>query len=782
MTDDIKSSAPAPALEEDLEEDLDLFERLRRDDGIEITDQNQKRHLGRGGFATVYRGTMGADTRQPRPCAVKIWDHPANQDDPAVRREFDNLAELLSGPVGKLPNVVTLLKEPLWVADHNGEEHLVTVWELADRTLQDLLRREFPQGMTRQDVCHFLADVARALDDLAQLGQTHRDVKPANVLLFGNRAKLGDFGLSRLVTASTVHTTGVRGTLEFMPAEALSESAPSVSPTFDAYSFGVMYAYLRRGRTIFGDGVASSSILNLHMVQRLLALKQEGRMDLDGLDADEVEFVRAVCAPDAADRPRQKLADLFSQLKTNHFETPPSREESPPEESRSRVRQNAGQPQNSKPPRSEIKTPGAPARLSDPAPERAAAHEALIEATNEYAIIETELLAEQAAREELLQAFVPTGQAVREQDAVLAEIIERLQAQKQQVQRALDRRDAADAGMIDFYEQAIATQQAEKDQLTDPDGLGYRSHVPIVKQKEAAISDLHERQTPFQPGRLRALGEGEAIDLIPFCQDVAFSGEEPGERRVLTFKDLEIPLRWCPPGRFRMGSPAAEENRSDDENQVDVTLTQGCWMFETLVTQQLYQAVTGVTIDQQRQTAGGDKLYGTGPNHPMYYVSHDECVACCQQLTAALHENGILPATWQLTLPTEAQSEYARRAGTTTAYYWGHDANQIDEYAWHDGNSNGSTHPVGQKKPNDWGLFDMTGLLWEWCADWYDDTLAGGTDPHGPSQAAGRVSRGGSWGFSVGDGYLRSAYRYGGSPDSRSNNLGFRVACSSVKG
>ena len=126
------------------------------------------------------------------------------------------------------------------------------------------------------------------------------------------------------------------------------------------------------------------------------------------------------------------------------------------------------------------------------------------------------------------------------------------------------------------------------------------------------------------------------------------------------------------------------------------------------------------------------------------------------------------------------------RAGTTTAYSFGDDEKQLDEYAWFDGNAFDAgkqyAHKVGFKKPNPWGLFDMHGNVWEWCSDWYSDSLPGGTDPVGPGGGSDRVLRGGSW-WDYPDG-CRSAYRFLHDPADRDNDdpsarndlMGFRVA------
>ena len=128
-------------------------------------------------------------------------------------------------------------------------------------------------------------------------------------------------------------------------------------------------------------------------------------------------------------------------------------------------------------------------------------------------------------------------------------------------------------------------------------------------------------------------------------------------------------------------------------------------------------------------------------------------------------------------IPTEAQWEYSCRAGSTMKWCFGDSERQLEDYAWYKGNSGGTTHPVGQKKPNAWGLYDMHGNVWEWCSDWYGDRYyesSPASDPEGPSSASGRVFRGGCWGG--GAGICRSARRGRRGPSGRYFYLGFRGA------
>ncbi len=136
-----------------------------------------------------------------------------------------------------------------------------------------------------------------------------------------------------------------------------------------------------------------------------------------------------------------------------------------------------------------------------------------------------------------------------------------------------------------------------------------------------------------------------------------------------------------------------------------------------------------------------------------------------------------MPEEGEFRLPTEAQWEYACRAGSTTRYCFGDEEGGLGEYAWYVKNSSNKTHPVGEKKPNAWGLYDMGGNVWEWCADWYDEkyyAVSPTDDPTGPATGSGRVLRGGAWGSPARN--CRSAYHVKGSPRGRSIFLGLRVA------
>jgi formylglycine-generating enzyme required for sulfatase activity len=223
---------------------------------------------------------------------------------------------------------------------------------------------------------------------------------------------------------------------------------------------------------------------------------------------------------------------------------------------------------------------------------------------------------------------------------------------------------------------------------------------------------------------------------------------------------------YIQPGQFLMGSPKDEPERFDREKQHKVILTEGFYMQETPVTQGQWEAVMGNNPSRFKEG---------GPECPVEQVSWEDAREFLQKLNEKSSE-------LEYRLPTEAQWEYACRAGTTTPFWTG-ECLSTDE-ANYDGNNplkgcpkgvyREKTTPVKKFAPNPWGLYDMHGNVWEWCADWFGDYPDGPvTDPNGPSDGADRVYRGGSWINYAGS--CRSAYRYHATPDLRNYNLGFRA-------
>lgn len=247
-------------------------------------------------------------------------------------------------------------------------------------------------------------------------------------------------------------------------------------------------------------------------------------------------------------------------------------------------------------------------------------------------------------------------------------------------------------------------------------------------------------------------------------------GLKAGEERTLG--ELQMEFCWCPPGKFKMGSPVDEVGHRKDEYQGFVTLTEGFWLGKTEVTQAQWKALMATTPWK------GERHVKVGSDYPAVYVNWEDAMSFCKKLTEQERRAGRLQRDWEYTLPTEAQWEYACRAGTKTRYSFGNATDELDRHAWYRKNTfiidEEYAHEVGKKLPNAWGLHDMHGNLWEWCSDWYIKKLPGGNNPEVTSEGPNRVVRGGSW--NLGARSCRSANRIRVESGNRYFDLGFRVA------
>ena len=246
----------------------------------------------------------------------------------------------------------------------------------------------------------------------------------------------------------------------------------------------------------------------------------------------------------------------------------------------------------------------------------------------------------------------------------------------------------------------------------------------------------------------KAKAEAEAAAWADL-HDLSIPGRYAGQRKTITVNGVEFAFRWCPSGTFMMGSPNSEKGRDADERQYRVSQITYFWMLETEITQEQWQAIMGYNPSANKAN-----------NNPVEMVSFNECIAFCKK------------CAWlglPVKLPTEAQWEYACRAGSSGAF-----VGNYNDMAWHRANSCGKSHPIRTKRPNAWGLYDMHGNVWEWCQDWYGAYPSGNiTNPMGPANGTQHVIRGGGWLDDVRA--SRSANRGLHPSEYKDNRLGFRV-------
>lgn len=312
----------------------------------------------------------------------------------------------------------------------------------------------------------------------------------------------------------------------------------------------------------------------------------------------------------------------------------------------------------------------------------------------------------------------------------------------------------------ELKKQRIAEEEKRRAEI---DRLKTEKRNKILAQLEKDIHKYHEIvSSPFGKG-MKATAWQSLISKYPYARATDLKiGDIKGLRFKVGYGGIvnSIGMKFVkvPPGTFMMGSPSNEPGRGNDEKRHRVTLTKGFYMQTTEVTQGQWKAVMG---------SNPSKFKNCGDDCPVEKVSWNDVRKFIRKLNQREGGN-------KYRLPTEAEWEYAARAGSTGKFCFSGDNGNLRKYAWYDRNSGGKTHPVAQKQPNAWGLYDMHGNVYEWCQDWYGDyPSASVTNPTGPSGGSYRVVRGGSWDFYAR--LCRSAYRYSFTPGGRFSNLGFRL-------
>lgn len=243
---------------------------------------------------------------------------------------------------------------------------------------------------------------------------------------------------------------------------------------------------------------------------------------------------------------------------------------------------------------------------------------------------------------------------------------------------------------------------------------------------------------------------------------------EAGAIETIAIADgVALSMVWCPAGSFRMGSPETELDRDSNETAHKVTLTSGFWLGQFEVTKEQWYTVMGTTpwFGQEEVIYDSDS--------PATYLSWNDAQAFVRTLREMTGLN--------FSLPTEAQWEYACRAGTSTRFYWGDDLDyaDMDAHAWYFDNAEDIgedyAHAAGQKTPNAWGLYDTTGNVSEWCQDWYQSDLGENQEnnPDGPSSGTDKLQRGGSWSSFANN--CRAANRTHKEPNLANTRYGLRI-------
>ena len=700
--------------------------------------------LGEGGMGAVY---LADDNDLGRQVAIKIL-RDSLLDNPALARRLEMECTLLAH-LGSHPNIVTLLDR------QTIDNKTILVMEyVAGEDLSDVIQRTFqrtPFGKGKGDVLSekvlmltprnailIAMQCLKALDYAHSRGVLHRDIKPSNIMVRREHsgaviAKLMDFGIAKTLKESTNETAHTRltktedrapGTPAYMAPEQIDPGRfGEIGPATDLYAFGVMFYEMLTGELPFKGGY--TELMHAHTNTRPPSPREIN----PAIKAELAHVVIRALQKSPANR-FKTAGEMLDALQESVG-----------------MAQTYAQ-QSSKTARAEF--------------------EATEDVTKKrYPTRRIALLVIMAAV--LGVGFWQGWLNVWFQDASTpsptatdAEILEQAR------NTTLTLRDAADTPEVHKYakdEWDAAEQVMQQAVETDSPEEALRLYREAGRLFGNTPGIAFEREKRAEEERAEQEG-AEAEETEEQAEP------EPAEQEKTKVVDLgggiQLELAWIPPGTFQMGSggrrgssrsPRQQTGPQDEGPSHTVRITQGFWMGMHEVTQKQWVHIMGYNPSR----------FTSEPQRPVEQVSWNDS----QAFLARLNER---TSVGTFRLPTEAEWEYACRAGAVTAYTFGNDLVSLPDYAWYASNSNATTRPVGQKRPNSWGLYDMHGNVSEWVQDWYaPDTYQRGAaiDPRGPRDGVFKVRRGGAW--SNNHSLLRSAYRSHDLPGTHSDMVGFRV-------
>jgi formylglycine-generating enzyme required for sulfatase activity len=787
------------------------------------------RELGRGAMGTVY---LAADRKlDDRPVAIKM---PA-----AVLARNPRAVQALKEEALRAMEVVHSGVVTLRSFEETPDGVFLVMDYIDGRTLEDVLaeRKTLPED----EILRLLRPIADAIDYAHTRRVIHRDMKPSNILIDKDGLPhVADFGIAREMKDTYTRTTGktTSGTLPYMSPEQLCGRDPA--PAQDIYSLAATMYECLVGHPPFYRGEIPHQIMTLAP-----ARPERGGAIVDavmaGLSKSPAARPPSCCAmiacasgtphpafghplphgergkttlsldgrgegvrvtPSPAKRSRRLwllLAALFAILAAigiyawvesrNAPEKVPEPPSSPP---KAAAITPTPQPKPVEtpvaPPKKPIEEPRPPEMPPEPTP----------------------------APEPAKKPVEPSKKVIepRKSVEIPPEPPKPAPPSGPQFRVRIARLPVSQPNIIDSMREFLSQNGIETELETHS---GYyilygQERFPDKKKADDTAMQVNKQLAAFEKKTRVPMG-ANAYSMLLGTKDPG--PEEPSATpsgQQDTSKELTLDLGGgvtmkcvlIPAGKFMMGSPASEANRDADETQHQVTITKPFYMgatevtvgqFAAFVKEAAYQtdadkegwayAWTGTQFDKVNGASWRKPGFPQDDTHPVTEVSWNDAAAFCQWLSRKSGRT--------VRLPTEAEWEYACRAGTTTAYQWGDDpdmgkgwCNAADQTAkarfpnwvafnWSDGYV--FTSPAGSFRANAWGLYDMHGNVWEWCADWYGEYPAGAaTDPKGAASGTSRVFRGGAWDFSLG--CYRPASRASFTPESRNYDFGFRVVVS----
>jgi formylglycine-generating enzyme required for sulfatase activity/serine/threonine protein kinase len=611
--------------------------------------------------------------------------------------------------------------------------YLIVAMELGDRTLMDRLKeaqRDGLPGIPRHELLEYMSEAARGIDHLNNLNIQHRDIKPQNLLIVGGGVKVADFGLAKLLETTIASNTGA-----VTPAYAAPEFLQGETcPQSDQYALAVTYCHLRGGRLPFTGNAAQVMTGHLKEPPDLTMLPEVER-SIVGRALAKQPTTRWPSCRAFVDALRKPSSGSFPSIKPKSGELIP-------------------QPTG---PRSSERTKTAPGPPPLPKPTQPPHRPWRVPLSVVLLILASILF------------------------LVIVVVITYLAGRNQPRQAPALRLGEVPAVTLRQGQSKTIALEVKRSHCQGPVTVTLEGLPAGVKVQESVVLDGPSGQMRLSASEDAAVGQAEVKvvarlnDLSArtvFTLEVKRSARPPGGFANSIGMEF-VPIR---PGSFRMGSRPGEAGRALDESQHDVEITRAFFLGAFEVTQGQYEAVMKKNPSHFTAANGG------GPDHPVDNVSWEDADAFCKALTELDAER---KAGRVYRLPTEAEWEYACRAGKTTPFHFGDVLSlELANFRDVDGKER-ATKPVGSSdKANDWGLFDMHGNVWEWCQDWYDPgyyrsgpVVGLWRDPPGPAKGTQRVLRGGSYDSPAT--HCRSAHRDNRAPTERNHTFGFRVACTS---
>jgi formylglycine-generating enzyme required for sulfatase activity/serine/threonine protein kinase len=728
------------------------------------------RQLGRGGMGVVW---LARDEKLDLDIALKFLPENLVHDEIALddlRRETKRCMRLTHQHIVHVYDFVS------------DEDRAAIAMEFVEGKSLSALRLEQPGKVFEVEQLRALVrQVCEALTYAHEQGRlVHYDLKPGNLMLTGGGlVKVMDFGIAASIhdsasRQSRARSTAGMGTLHYMSPQQLGGYPPAVSD--DVYSLGATMYELLSGRPPFHgfrDRALEEQIqhtLPPSLAQRRTELAIESTAAISPLWEQTI----AACLEKEPEKRPRSVAEVWQRLSGAAVAAGQAVKPAPgaaaqkpqvPGPAPSLVSNSSSQiPHPSSPisrsrklalaalvcvggvlgwrygyeqPRQERQRLDEMARQSG---ENRAMEVATLVAAGRTALGAEDYNTARAKLEAALTLESGNGEAVR-----LLEQVKSGEQKRQQEQMA-----AAELAKKKSEATALVSEALRLYNRKDYEGARQKisAALVLVPGDSAAVNLRAEVEAAEEQSKQQMAGRNAGGN--------DFNSAQIGDTRVVDLgSGVKLTLCYIPAGSFTMGSPASEAGRENDEDQVQVRISKGFWLAKTECTQAQWRGVMGT---EPSKLFKGDDL-------PVESVSWEDA----QGFMAKLNSKNVLPAGWKWSLPSEAQWEYACRAGTTTAY-----AGELERMAWYSENSGSTAHVVGTKAANGWGLQDMQGNVSEWCSDWYANKLPGGTDPMGASSGSFRVIRGGSWYF-LGR-LCRSALRSWYDPGLRDIFYGFRAA------